>query len=1056
MKWIKNAWWLLVLPFIAFTGRNVDDSNYRFLSKDDILSSTWDATVDLRKTLTEIGIVYPFFIGDSYYQKGISIPLREKLAIKADKRYRYISFLLGIDQFLLPETKVKCRLVVKKDNHQVIYTSPTLTEKDKPQYVTIPVQNADSLNFELQEISRYTFDSPDNASEMAYLGADLVNFIYANDEKVVLPNHLSEKTVDENIGMEISAVPIPSSAWAVKFIPNSGPDGLGLALAGCFDNKLYAFNPQGKMLWQAPLKGVPQHIAYCYDGKNLRIGVFSWSVNTDLSIFDGNGKLLKTIDGDGRIKALAANKSNFYTVDYYDKLRKFSASGVLLSLDTLSNVKNKPNPPKVEGVTKVPKFSPSQPLNTVMLKVVHVPEINANRIMLGTTNTLICYDENAKLLWKRAINQGNLFQSATYEIAPMTINGVTHFVVGSRPGSVSILTLDGKILYRDRYLAGGIVAPEIALGNFTGTGAKQIVASTVDRSFYLLNEKAYRIKRWEQQLAFVDVDVMPMKGKDGVLAASMGPRDHQLYFLTFNNKGIDKGFDKIPAYRKDQVTPVMAEMKTDIDHIKPVANVKDSYISFLDDPFGGNFTNPKAFYNEQSMPEVIGRLKKMKKIVDSLSGNRVHFLPMFDIWSCVFHKERVPLQSSKLNLQVLAEAEKLDLPFAIFVLHGRSVPIEDLRKLVKQNKTTLKAFHFSERAGMSDYKRQVLQLAKEAGIKVLYGIHRDYWLNVSQDKEEFNALFDEQYRGVLVPIVKPHPGAFDLNWMSTFGLLKKGYLTEWGVASQGWNWDWSPRNIASMYPLDLLFRHDFQAASLGATWYLPEGDFTQNTDLIPEFFEGRAPFYQLLKTGLFNMTSLSQNQRVSPIEIKYNKAEDRDFITDNKPGDFLTTGYFGGELIPAPKNSFSKEILGIGRYAEVLFPKIPYGLTLIVPENKPINEVKGWSTDGRVLYKDGQPSQTATLVTELKAKSAQFPINSNNCFLSVQKIGNNYVLYVSTVGYLYPQAESAELTFNPKVFGTADIRLQDVLKNKTLTAKGNKLTINFKPGEIKILKLSGK
>src|SRR5690606_27837375 len=110
------------------------------------------------------------------------------------------------------------------------------------------------------------------------------------------------------------------------------------------------------------------------------------------------------------------------------------------------------------------------------------------------------------------------------------------------------------------------------LGNFTGSGSKQLVASTPDRSFYLLNDKGYRIKRWKQELAFVDVDVIPQTGKDGILAASMGPRDHQLYFLTFNNKGVDKGFNHIPAYRKDQVSPVMAEMRSDIEHIAPIPN----------------------------------------------------------------------------------------------------------------------------------------------------------------------------------------------------------------------------------------------------------------------------------------------------------------------------------------------------------------------------------------------------------------------------------------------------------------------------------------------------
>lgn len=1034
MKLIKRTLPLLACFMLMINLQGKLPDSYRFLTSEDILSNTWGATVDNRKNQTEPGIVYPFFIGDSYYKKGISIPLREKMVIKADERYNYISFLLGVDQFLFPEAKVRCRLVVKAANN-VVYTSPELTENTKPIQVTVPTSGLASLSFELQEISKYVFDSPNNWADVNYLGVDMVNFIYTKDKSVAVPDSLSQKTVDENIGMKIAAIPIPSSAWAVKFIPNAGPDRAGIALAGCFDNKLYAFSPKGKLLWQAPLKGVPQHIAYCYEGNKVRIGVFSWSVNTDLSIFDENGKRLKVIENDCKLKALAAHNGNFYTIDFYNKLRKFSADGKLLSLDTLENVNGRP----------------------VLLKVVHIPEINANRILLGTTGSLICYDEQGKFLWKRAINQINLFLSATYELEPTTINGTTHFIVGSRPGSVVVLTYDGKILYRDRYVGRGHSAPEIALGNFTASKLKEIVAVSPDGAFHLFDINGHRIKRWKQALPFVDMDNMKISGKDAVLAASMGPRDHQLYFLTFHKNSADTGFDKVPAFRKDHVTPVMAEIKSDIDHLKyNKPNVKDSYVSFLYDPFGGNFTNSGAFYNEEAIPEVVGRLKELKKTTSQLSGNRVHFLPMLDLWSCVFHKERRPIQNSKLNLKVLAEFEKLNIPFALFIMHLKNVPIEDLRELVKQNKNTLKAFHFSERDGMTEYKDQVMELAKEAGIKVLFGIHRDYWLNVTQNKEEFNILFNKKYQGVLVPIVKPHPGSFDLNWMSVFGLLKTGYITEWGVASQCWNWDWGPRNIDAMYPVDLLFRHDFQAASLGANWYLPEGDFTQDKDLVPTFYEGREPFYKLLRSGVFGMASLDQNKRISPIEIKYNKAKDFDFVADNRPGHFFTTGFFEGLLMTTPPNSYSNEITAVGRYVNALFPKMPYGFTFIVPEEGELKTVKGWSTDGRVLYKDGEPTPTSTLVANLKAKSMQFPVNSTNCFLSVQKIGNDYLLYVSTLGYLYPKAENVQLTFNAKIFGTAGLQLQDILKNKTLTTTGNQLQLNLKPGEVKIFKYTGR
>jgi NPCBM/NEW2 domain len=1023
----------LVLTSIVFYGNKSGD--FRFLSESDLLSNTWEATVDYRENQFEIGVKYPFFIGDTYYSKGISIPLRESVTIKVEHNWKYASFILGVDQFLFPETKVGCQLLVWSDG-KLIYSSPELTEKSKPINVSLPVSGLDTLKFELKENSKFVFDSPNNWADVNYLGADLVNFVWSKEKEVDLSTTFEDKAVNEKIGMEIHSILLPSSAWVVKYLPNCGPGSKGMLLAGCFDNNLYAMTPDGKRLWETQLKGVPHKIDYCFEGEDLRIGVLNWSVNTDLSILDETGKLINTIEGDCRINVMASSQNSFYTVDYNNKLKQYTPSGILIKTKELSNLTGRP----------------------MSVKIFEIPEIDDLRILIGTTNALFCYDNNAAFIWKRSINPTNLFLSSTHEVELVQNLGKTCFVIGSRPGSVSMVDYNGHFIWRDRYVGRGHSAPEITTGNFAGTHQTEIAAVSPDGVFHLFNLKGQRIKRWDKKLPFVDLDNIQFPGSNEpqtIIAASMGPRDKNIYLLNFNPEGVNSGFDLVPDFRIDHVTPTLLDLKADIDSCSFYAkNKKDSYVCFLFDPFGGNFTNPGAFYNKEALPEVKKRLEKIKTMTDKYSDNNVHFLPMFDLWSCVFHKERRPIQNSELNLQVLEEVEKIGLPFAIFTMHGKDIiSIEDLRKLVRQNKNTLKAIHISEAAGEVEYKKEIMELAKEHGIKILFGIHQDYWLNIPQEKEEFDILFNKQYHGVLIPVIKSNPGSFDLNWMSTLGLLEKGFISEWGVASQCWNWNWYTRNIDALYPLDLLFRHDFQAASLGATWYLPEGDFTQDGELTKTFFLGREPFYKMLRKGFFPDNSLEQNKRLSPIKIQYNKADEFNFVEDNRPGDFLTTGFRDGLLQTTPDNSFSKEITGIERYINALFPKMPYGFVSIVPEDELPENVQGWSTDGISLYHNGEKQAiTSKLKEELKSLAERFPVQSEDAFLSVQEIDGSYFIYISSIGYLYPEEEEVTIRFNFKT-DNKNLVLTDIIKDKLININGDSLILRLKPGEVRVLML---
>lgn len=1025
------------LLFFFILSLDIQSKEYRFLSESDIQSSTYNAKIDYRGNPFETAVKYQFFSGKAFYKKGISIPLRESVTIKVDANWNFISFVLGVDQFLFPEVKVDCQLRILSGS-KLIYLSPKLTEKSPPVKVSLSLFGVKSLKFELVENNKFVFDSPDNWADLNYLGVDLTNFAWSKSKNVITPKNNVENTVVDNVGLEITRIPLPSSTWIIKYLSDCGRGYNDMILAGCFDNYLYALTPDGEKLWNTKLEGIPHEINSILDGDDLKIGILSWSLNTDLTIINATGAIIKTIEGNSRIETMTSYLNSFYTLDINNVLTQYSTIGSLI---------NSVKVPKLRGRPMVVKFF-------------YIPEIKDYRIFIGTTNTLACYDKNVNFLWEKSINPYNLFLSSTHDIILAKTLGKTSFIIGSRPGSVSMLDYNGNLVWCNRYSGRGHSAPEISQGDFTDTNKMEIVSVSPSGIFQLLNMKGQRIKRWEKQLPFVDIDYVSQRGegkKNSIVAASMGPRDKNIYLLKFNKKSSDLGFKFVPSFRNDYVLPSLLKANKEIDSCKfYTKNSKNKYVSFLFDPFGGNFTNPSAFYNKNCLSEIYIRLNKIKKFTFEYSKNNVQFLPMFDLWSVVYHKERSEILDSALIMKVLSEVDKIKLPFTLLAMHGkRTIPIDILEKLVKQNKNTLIALQFSEAEGMVAYKKAVLRLAKDNGIKILFGIHQDYWLDITQRKEEFDILFNKEYNGVIVPIVKSNPSSFDLNLMSVMGMWDKGTITDWGVASQHWSWNWYTRNIDDIYPLDLLLKHDFQAASLGASWFLPEGDFMQGDTLIETFYKGRHPFYELLKKGVFSIDSIQQNQRISPIQITYKRADNYNFIKENRPGCFFTTGLQDGLLQPTAVGSFSKEISGVDRYLDVLFPRMPYGYVFISSDVLSPEKANGWSTDGKSLYKNGQRQlNTIPLTNELRKLTLDFPIQSEDAFLSVQKIGARYFIYVTAIGNLHPVEEIVTLIFRSNLEkGNTPIVLEDILKNRKIIVNNSTLKLKLLPGEVKVLLL---
>jgi len=75
---IKNQVWLYAILLLNATFVVNAKGNYKYLEQSDVVSASWEgATINNRQNKFEIGVVYPLYIGGTYYEKGISIPIKK-------------------------------------------------------------------------------------------------------------------------------------------------------------------------------------------------------------------------------------------------------------------------------------------------------------------------------------------------------------------------------------------------------------------------------------------------------------------------------------------------------------------------------------------------------------------------------------------------------------------------------------------------------------------------------------------------------------------------------------------------------------------------------------------------------------------------------------------------------------------------------------------------------------------------------------------------------------------------------------------------------------------
>jgi len=968
------------------------------------------------------------YIGNTYYEKGVSIPIRETLKLDANNQWDEITFRFGVSQFLYPDIRLQCQLLIYGDN-DLIYESPIINESSKPIDVSVNVKQYHRLKIHLVDKDfKINFNSG-NWADMNYLGAELVNFAWKKSEASIDLSE-GETTYDATIGYKAESFPLPYSSWVVKYIPASATGNESIILSGGFDNSLRAYSLDMQELWKIELGGLPYVVDYVGKGDNLRFAAHVLSEYTDVTFFTAKGEVVNQWENPRRNKGLTAYKGDFYAIDESYIITQLSPDG------------NKQQEIELKGRTKkAPKA----------LKI-HDLGDGRHNYLIGTSHTLLCYNQNGEFEWECMINPYRTFLSSTNELELYSKDGEDMIIAGSRPGALSKIDMDGNLIWRDSYIGWGHSIPEIAIGDFVGDEEEEIVALSPTGWLHLFNFNGQRLRHFDRRVPFVDFSVIKNnEGKDILLSASSSPRDKHLYKITFDKSGTIHG-DKLPEYRIDYATNDLINLNRNLSVAKSEGiNKKQKTVTFqCEIGYRRNaFTN--LLKDNISEGAMRAKLKKIKEKVDDLSNENVRFLPYFYFPLDVYEESEL----NDIILKVADECERIGLKFGFeIVLMGNFTDPDVLKEILNIAPNTCAFFAIGENMSGIDYHKEVLELIRLTGVKLLFYCHRDYWIDLLQNKEVFHTYFNERYADVIIPGAKSNPSCMNMAMSVLMNLQEKGLTNEWGIASQHWNWNFYTRNINELYPYDILLRHQFQAASMGATWYKPEGDFFENLEFTKGYKIGREPFYKMLQLGMFPMDNSKQNKSISPVILNYAcniKTGVSGLMGKFKPGDFLSTGLRFAQLQTVSDFCYTQTVSGAKVYADALLPQTNNGFVMINPVYKEIEDIAGWATDGIKLYHNGELQKNENKwVDALNKATKELPISSNGSFVNVQEVNDKYYIYVSTTGYFYPEQEEITLNFNKKIFDS-EVVLKDIINGGVLRSENHTLELSLNPGTVLLL-----
>jgi len=844
-------------------------------------------------------------------------------------------------------------------------------------------------------------------------------------------------------------------------------------ISGGFDHKIYVLDAEGKELWQYNVEGLPLSIAVEDVSGDGRKDIITGSMDSKGTLYalDYKKGVLWTylpeqpllcvatgdIDGDGKNEIVGG-----------------SFGGMIYVLNGKGKLKWKKYINKRTSIGS--------------MAVGDIIGDKKQEIVLGTRNKgIYALNKDGDIIWRlKSVVKGNRGDkwARTIVIEDIDMDGKNEVIVGSRPsGMVTVLNGVGAVIWRRNFpeIVNKWSTGQIAVGNMVGDKKKEIAC--------LLQGTIKKGRKGTSPIFVLDPTGKPISQcfpEKNFFSLTAGNVDNDPYaevLLSSSTRGHYFYRVDVAVLGGQIVSPLFNHERDNIDVLLDTVKHQKVHVEAAKESVA---PSPKIHILYPYAISEKTSFEKLTNFLRSLESQNLCFELMltsiYEKQESIEPKKRGKYLTQEEILSIIRVYEARGMPF--YVLAGKDarlrMRLDTLQKILKNAPKSCKGFIVNENnyglgrrfeTFIQDVSAILDMLLRHGEKKLILDENLDYWIKVPTIPGMAKKIFNEKFRNVLVPMYKTNRVVVpELNMGMILGLWKAGIVKQWGFCAQEDLWKFE--SIYMNPPHDVLLRKEVMAASLGATYFRIE----ENRDFIEEknqtwvMSEGgkrcRGLFHSLVRNGVVRPIDTADHVLISPVmfQMKYRKSQmpkRHEKMEEYWQNIYRLEGPFAYKfpLEVVREDYVPSYLYRLDHYYDGLFPKTDYGFVAMVPDSVDPLKVKGindyWIVDAqRVCAKDGKTivkgQEKKTLLDSFRKYVSYLPFKAKGAVISINKIGDEYLVYLIDPGHFDIKDTETVLEMNVK----ADkVKIIDAVSGQVLPYKDKMVHINIPAGLFRILRI---
>ena len=362
---------------------------------------------------------------------------------------------------------------------------------------------------------------------------------------------------------------------------------------------------------------------------------------------------------------------------------------------------------------------------------------------------------------------------------------------------------------------------------------------------------------------------------------------------------------------------------------------------------------------------------------------------------------------------------------------------------------------------------KVIDLCRRyGGKKVVFKEMHDSWTFLASDPQVQATLLRPENRDTVVAMYATNnPCAPELQMGGMIGLKHAGFVGDWGISTQYWNWSWGAHRSGqanwSICPADVILSMELAAGCLGARWFHIEGGqeylVRGEAALSPRARRHRDLVYELIRKNILLAVSDEDNRSFSNVVVvrRFHPLVDELRASgtwlgtpDRRPVGPLRNGLLG---IPHALQTVSPDFLSASAYGhqrcvQTMAPQTPYGCIRIVPDDVRVRPFLAGKeplvTDGCDVFVAGKRTSAGAareyVLKALQGGADKLPVRAPGAAVFTHRIGNGYRVFLLDPGYMCPQGVDTRLEIG--LPGNA-FEVHDLVTGEKLAVEDGRLPI---------------